>query len=400
MNQYLKIEEADVNKKRVLMRVDFNVPLDEKGAIVDDSRIRAHLPTIRYILAKGASLVLMSHMGRPKGVDLKFSLKPCKERLEELLGFPILFSSDCIGDEAKHAALSLKKGHVLVLENIRFHKEEEEGDSAFAEQLSLLGDFYVNDAFGSSHRAHASITELPTYFKGKAAAGFLLDKELLFLQKALEQPEHPFAAIIGGAKVSSKLGVLKQFLTKVDLLFIGGGMAYTFLKATGMEIGQSIVEDSLLDEAKAILDLAKQKGVKIILPIDFRAVKEFKAGAFCKEFSLDTGIEKDYQGIDIGPKTLKLWKDALKNVKTIFWNGPVGVYEIEDFAIGTESIARFIGDLDALKVVGGGDSVAAILHLGIEKKFNHLSTGGGASLELLEKGSLPGINALIYAFSC
>lgn len=392
MLEKLSLRDLDLNGKRVLMRVDFNVPLDAQGEIADDNRIVASLPSIRYVLDHGASLVLMSHLGRPKAQSSKeFSLAPCARYLSDLLERPVQMAPDCVGAEVKKLVSQLKPGEVLMLENLRFHRAEEhpDEDPAFVEQLAGYGDIYVNDAFGTAHRGHASTAAVAHFFPGKAAAGFLMEKEIEFLGKALMEPKRPFYAIIGGAKVSSKLGVLKALINRVDALLIGGGMAYTFLKAQGMEVGNSLVEEAFLEQAQDIVGICLNKGVKLLLPVDHVIVE--KLGG---EGQVVETIPKGFQAVDIGPKTVVLFLQQLENAATIFWNGPLGVCEYPPFAKGTEAIAKAVASLPAISVVGGGDSVAALAATGLADQISHVSTGGGASLEYLEFGSLPGIEAL------
>jgi len=379
------------------MRVDFNVPQDKEGMITDDSRIKASLPSIKYVLDNGGSLILMSHLGRPKGEpNSEFSLKPVAERLGELLGCEVMMASDCIGPEVEQTARKLKPGQILLLENLRFHDAEEKPDSdpSFAKKLASLGDVYVNDAFGTAHRAHSSTVSIAKLFPGAAAAGFLMEKEIKFLGAALLAPKHPFIAIIGGAKISSKLGVIKALLEKVDTLLIGGGMAYTFLRAQGIEIGDSIVEDDLIGEAKELLALASQKGVKLLLPEDIMITDKICESGQSRIIPTPEGIPDGMMGVDIGPKTIKAFNKALETAQTVLWNGPVGVFEIPAFSQGTHAIAKTLANLSATTIVGGGDSIAAIQEVGVADKISHISTGGGASLEFIEYGTLPGIEAL------
>ena len=377
------LDDLNVSGKRVLVRVDFNVPQDSSGHITDDSRVKASLATIEELLNKGARLILMSHLGRPGGKkEAKYSLKPCAERLSELLKRPVLMAPDCQGEKVQEMVRGLQDGEVLLLENLRFYKEEEEPNEAFVKALASLGEVYVNDAFGTAHRAHASTAAIAAYFEGVRAAGRLLQKEIAFLGEALLSPKRPFYALIGGAKVSSKLGVLKALFDKADALFIGGAMAYTFLKAKGEQVGLSLVEESLIPEAKKLLQNAK---CPLYLPED---------SVLDDESVVTHAIPENRRGLDIGPKTAALWSEKLKEAKTIFWNGPVGLFEDPLFAKGTKKMAEAIVKSGALTIVGGGDSVAAIESQGLASKISHLSTGGGASLEYIEKGTLPGIEAL------
>ncbi len=394
----LSIKDVDFQGKRALMRVDFNVPFDKAGNISDDTRIRAALPSIKFILGHGGSVVLMSHLGRPKGGKKpEFSLKLVADRLRELLGDKVSFINDCVGPEVEKKAKDLKAGEILLLENLRFYKAEEKPDTdpTFAEKLSKLGDMYVNDAFGTAHRSHSSTATITKYFPGKSSAGFLLQKEIDFLGKALlENPKRPFYAIIGGSKVSSKMGVLKSLASKVNGIFIGGGMAFTFFKVQGVPIGNSLHEDDLLEEAKEFLSFCQEKKVNLYLPTDLVIADAFKEEAQTKIVSIQEGVPDGWQGMDVGPETLKEWKKALTGGQTIFWNGPLGVFEMPPFAKQTNQLAWLLASMKATTVVGGGDSVAAINQLKIGDKFSHLSTGGGASLEFIEYGHLPGIDAL------
>jgi len=394
----LSLKDLDVRGKRVLMRVDFNVPFDKTGKIADDTRIRAALPSIRYILDQGGSVILMSHLGRPKGEKKEeFSLKPCAGRLQELTGIPVLFANDCIGSETEKRARALKSGELLLLENLRFYLAEEKPDKdpSFAKQLAGLGDLYVNDAFGTAHRAHSSTATITRYFPGRSAAGFLLEKEIRFLGKALlENPKRPFYAILGGSKVSTKMGVLKALSEKVDAIFLGGGMIFTFFRAQGIPIGDSLYEDALLNEAKEFIELCKEKSLKLFLPVDIVIADAFKEEARHQTIPVKEGIPEGWMGMDIGKETLAVWKRALPKAKTVFWNGPVGVFEMAPFAHGTEALAHTLASLKAITVVGGGDSLSAINRLHLGDRFTHLSTGGGAALEYLEFGRLPGIDAL------
>ena len=386
------VRDLDVAGKKVLVRVDFNVPLNDKGEITDDTRITASLPTIQYLLEQKAAVILMAHLGRPKGqVKPELSLAPVAKHLGKLLGKKILFAPDCVGEAAKAAASKLKAGHILLLENLRFHKEEEKNDMEFAEQLASLADLYVNDGFGVSHRAHASV-EGVTHFL-PAAAGFLLEKEIQYVGQAVTNPLHPFVAIIGGAKVSDKIGVISNLLDKVDTLLIGGGMANTFLAAQGYKMGKSLVEEDKLELAKELLAKAKKNKVKLLLPTDL-----VMAAAFAPDAAHVTEgvkhLNQEYMALDIGSETSKAYAEALAEAKMIVWNGPMGVFEMDAFCKGTEAVAKAVAKSRAVSIVGGGDSVAAIEKLGLAKRITHISTGGGASLEYLEGKVLPGVAAL------
>lgn len=386
------VRDLDVAGKKVLVRVDFNVPLNDKGEITDDTRITASLPTIQYLLEQKAAVILMAHLGRPKGqVKPELSLAPVAKHLGKLLGKKILFAPDCVGEAAKAAASKLKAGHILLLENLRFHKEEEKNDMEFAEQLASLADLYVNDGFGVSHRAHASV-EGVTHFL-PAAAGFLLEKEIQYVGQAVTNPLHPFVAIIGGAKVSDKIGVISNLLDKVDTLLIGGGMANTFLAAQGHKMGKSLVEEDKLELAKELLAKAKKNKVKLLLPTDI-----VMAAAFAPDAAHVTEgvkhLNQEYMALDIGSETSKAYAEALAEAKMIVWNGPMGVFEMDAFCKGTEAVAKAVAKSRAVSIVGGGDSVAAIEKLGLAKRITHISTGGGASLEYLEGKVLPGVAAL------
>lgn len=393
----LSILDLPLSGKKVLVRVDFNVPQNTDGSIADDTRILASLPTIEYILKQGASTIIMSHLGRPKGKkDLKFSLEPIAKRLSSLLNKRVAFASDCIGSEAERLATELRPGEILLLENLRYYQAEEEPDAdpTFAEKLAKLGNVYVNDAFGTAHRAHSSTATITQYFPNHSAAGFLLQKEIDFLGAHFNHPKHPFYAIIGGAKISTKIGVLEALLSKVDALFIGGGMAYTFFLAQGISIGDSIHEEALISQARQFLSVAETKKIPVHLPLDLVIANQFNDLAKRKIVEIHEGIPQGWQGMDIGPKTLKLWADLLQKAAMIFWNGPLGVFEFSHFAQGTNEIAKKLSQLNAITIVGGGDSVAAINQLNLSNKFSHVSTGGGASLEYIELGHLPGIDAL------
>ncbi len=387
------IKDIDVKDKKVLVRCDFNVPLDsETGTITDNRRIRGALPTIKYLLDNNAKVILCSHLGRPKGeFNNKYSLKPVAEELSKLLGKPVTLAKDVIGEDAEKLTSNIKSGEVVLLENVRFHSEEEKNDMEFAKKLASFAEIYVNDAFGTAHRAHASTEGASHYLP--AVSGFLIEKELEFLGGALENPARPFVAILGGAKVSDKIGVIENLLDKVDTLVIGGGMAYTFYKAQGLNIGTSICEEDKIDLAKTILEKAETKGVKIVLPVDNHVAAEYSNDAEDKIVD-KTEIPENYMGLDIGPKTIELFKDVVKNAKTVLWNGPLGVCEFDKYEVGTKAVAEILANSDAITVIGGGDSAAAIEKLGLADKMTHISTGGGASLEFLEGKVLPGIECL------
>ena len=392
----LTIQDLDLRGKRVFIRVDFNVPLKD-GVVTDDTRIRETLPTLKLAIEKGARLVLASHLGRPKGgPDAKFSLKPAAKKLEELLGKPVAFAADCVGPEAEAQSKALKDGDVLVLENVRFHPEEEKNDEGFSKQLAALCDgVFVCDAFGSAHRAHASVVGITKFVK-QAAAGLLMEKELAYIGKAISNPTRPFVAIIGGAKVSDKIEVVENLMKIADAMLIGGGMAYTFLKAQGIGIGKSLVEEDKLDLARKILADVKQKNFKLLLPLDNVVTPEFKADARTKIVEV-SAIPADQMGLDIGPKTIAAYSAEIAKSKTIVWNGPMGVFEMPAFAKGTLAIAQAVAaatTAGATSIVGGGDSVAAIHQSGLAGKISHISTGGGASLEFLGGRKLPGVEAL------
>ncbi len=388
----MTIRDVNLRGKRVLMRVDFNVPLDDAQRITDDTRIRAALPTIRYAVEHGAKLILMSHLGRPKGgPNPKESLAPAAARLSELLGKKVMQLGDCVGPEVKATVAKMGNGDGVLLENLRFHPEEEKNVAAFAQELASLGDLYVNDAFGTAHRAHAS-TEGVTHYLQPAVAGFLLEKEIDFLGRALHKPERPFIAVLGGAKVSDKIPVIENLLHRVDCLLIGGGMAYTFLKAAGAAVGKSKLETDMLDTAGRILSLAKDKGVELLLPTDHVVVADFSETAERKTVKGD--IPDGWMALDIGPETVKAFVAKLRNAKMVVWNGPMGVFEMKPFAAGTEAVARALAESKATTIIGGGDSVAAVTQAGVADRMSHISTGGGASLEFLEGKTLPGVAAL------
>ena len=387
------IDEMEVKGKSVFIRADFNVPMDEKGTITDDIRIRSTLPTINSILTRGGSVILASHLGRPKGKpEKKYSLAPVAKKLSELLKREVLFVEECVGKEVEEKAKGLKPGQVLLLENLRFHSEEVKNDENFARQLAGLADIYINDAFAVSHRAHASV-EAITRFVKEAGAGFLLKNEITYFKRAMEKPERPLVAIVGGAKVSGKLEVLENLIQKVDKILIGGGMAFTFLKAKGMEVGKSLVENELVDTAKEVMNKADKRGVKILLPVDCVVAAKMDASAEYKTTSVKE-IPADWMGLDIGQETLKLFRDALKDAKTIVWNGPMGVFEMEPFSKGTYGIINLLADARALSIVGGGDTDVALHRSGKADKISYISTAGGAFLELLKGEELPGIKAL------
>lgn len=389
------IKDINVKGKKVLVRCDFNVPLDENGTITDNTRITAALPTIKYLMENGAKVILCSHLGRPKGeVNPKYSLKPVAKELSKLLETEIKFANDVTGESAKQVTESIKDGEVALLENVRFDSREEKNDETLSKEFANLTDgIYVNDAFGAAHRAHSS-TEGVSHFVDTSVAGFLMEKEITFLSGTLENAKKPFVAILGGAKVSDKIGVIENLISKVDTILIGGGMAFTFFKSMGYNIGNSICEDDKIEEAKSILEKAKNAGVKIVLPHDVRISTEFSNDT--QDTLVNSNeIPDGYQGLDIGPKTSKEFANVLKDAKTILWNGPLGVCEFSKYCVGTENVAKAIAEnKEAISVVGGGDSVAAIKKLGLQDKFTHISTGGGASLELLEGKALPGLVCL------
>ena len=385
------LKDIVVMGKKVFVRVDYNVPMKD-GVITNDNRIRATLPTLEYLLAQNAALVLASHLGRPKGAPVpEFTLAPVAKRLSELLGKEVLFAPDCVGEEAAAMAKALKPGQILLLENLRYHKEEEKNDPEFSRQLASLAEVAVNDAFGVSHRAHASVEGITKYIP--TVAGFLLEKEILFLGQAVNNPVRPFVAIIGGAKVSDKIGVIENLLTKVDRLIIGGGMANTFLAAKGFATGKSLVEEDKLDLARELMVKAKNAGKELLLPVDVTIADRFAADAANKVVAADA-IEGDWMALDIGPVTSKAYAEALKDAKTVVWNGPMGVFEMDVFAKGTEAVAKAVAASGAKSIAGGGDSIAALEKLGLAREITHISTGGGASLEFLEGKVLPGVAAL------
>jgi phosphoglycerate kinase len=389
----LSVRDLELKGKRVFMRVDFNVPLNDAGEITDDTRIQASLPTIQYIVERGGRLILASHLGRPKGKpNPKMSLDPAAIRLGQLLGKPVAFAADCIGPEAEAAAAALKDGDVLLLENLRFHPEEEKNDPEFAKKLAALADVYVDDAFGSAHRAHAS-TEGITHYLSPCAAGLLMEKELEYLGKAVGHPERPYVAIVGGAKVSDKIELLQNLMKFADSVLIGGAMAYTFLKAQGVEVGLSRVEEDKLDLARDLLQFAERRSIDLRLPVDHIVAEKLDAGAVA-EVAPTRSIPANRMGLDIGPATRADYAAQIAKAKTIVWNGPMGVFEIPQFAEGTIAIAHAVADSSAVSVVGGGDSVAAVKKAGVESKISHISTGGGASLEFLSGLTLPGVAAL------
>lgn len=386
------VEDIDVSGKKVIVRCDFNVPQDETGRITDDKRIVAALPTIKYLLEHNAAVILCSHLGRPKGeFKMKYSLAPVAERLSELLGKEVKLAKDVIGEDAKKLASELKCGEAMLLENVRFHKEEEKNDPAFAKELASMAEIYVNDAFGTAHRAHASTAGIADYLP--AVCGFLINKEISIMGKALANPVRPFVAILGGAKVSDKIGVINNLIEKCDTIIIGGGMSYTFMKAMGKEIGTSLCEDDKLDLAKDLMAKAEAKGVNLLLPIDTVCADHFAADATPVVYEAGA-LPADMMGLDIGPKTVELFSEAVKDAGTVVWNGPMGVFEFDAFAVGTKAMAKAIAESGAVSIIGGGDSAAAVEKLGFADKMSHISTGGGASLEFLEGLVLPGIACL------
>ena len=387
------VKDIELKGKKVLVRCDFNVPMDEEKNITDNTRIVAALPTIKYLLENNCAIILCSHLGRPKGeFKPELSLQPVAKELSKLLDKEVIMAKDVVGEDATTKAANLKQGEILLLENVRFHKEETDNDPEFAKKLADMAEIYVNDAFGAAHRAHASTAGVAAYLP--AVSGFLIEKELKFLGNAIANPERPFVAILGGAKVSDKIGVIDSLLEKVDTLMIGGGMAYTFFKAQGYGVGNSLCELDKLDLAKSLMEKAKNKGVKLLLPVDTKIGKEFKPDTESKTVAW-TDIPDEWEGFDIGEKTIEMFSNELKTAKTVIWNGPVGLFEFDQFAIGTNSIAKVLSEIDATTIIGGGDSAAAVKKAGLQDKMTHISTGGGASLEFLEGKKLPGIECLM-----
>ncbi|MBD5638272.1 phosphoglycerate kinase [Clostridium botulinum] len=388
------IEDIDVKGKKVLVRCDFNVPLNE-GKITDENRLVGALPTIKYLMEKGAKIILCSHMGKPKGEPKKeLSLLPVAKRLSEMLNKEVIFADDdnVVGENAKKAVKDMKDGDIVLLQNTRYRKEETKNKEAFSKELASLVDLFVNDAFGTAHRAHCSTVGVTNYLE-EAACGYLIQKELKFLGNAVEKPERPFVAILGGAKVSDKINVINNLLDKVDILIIGGGMGYTFLKSQGYTVGDSLLEEDKVEYAKEMINKAKEKGVNLLLPVDITIADRFDKDA-APIITEDQNVGEGYMGLDIGPKTAKIYSDAIKSAKTVIWNGPMGVFEFKNFANGTIEVAKAMADSDAVTIIGGGDSAAAVNILGFGDKMTHISTGGGASLEFLEGKELPGIAAL------
>lgn len=386
------VTDIDVKDKKVLVRCDFNVPQDENGNITDNRRIISALKTIKYLISHEAKTILCSHLGRPKGEFKKeLTLKPVAEELSKQLKQEVKLAKDVVGEDAQKLVSKMQDGDVILLENVRFHAEEEKNDPEFAKKLASLADIYVNDAFGTCHRAHASTEGVSKYLP--SVAGFLIEKEINFMGNCLEKPKRPFLAILGGAKISDKIGVIDALLEKVDTLIIGGGMAYTFFKAQGYEVGKSLCENDKLDLARGLLEKAEKNGVKLMLPVDNVVGKEFKKDTESKVVK-STNMPSDWEGFDIGPKTVELFSDEIKRAKTIIWNGPLGLFEFDQFAVGTNKIARVLAETDAVTIIGGGDSAAAIEKAGLADKMTHISTGGGASLEFIEGKKLPGIECL------
>lgn len=387
------VKDIDLKGKKVFVRCDFNVPMDKEQNITDNTRIVAALPTIKYLLEQNCKIILASHLGRPKGeVKPEFSLAPVAKELSKLLNKEVIMAKDVIGEDATNKAANLKEGEIMLLENVRFHREETDNDPEFAKKLASMAEVYVNDAFGAAHRAHASTAGIAAYLP--AVSGFLIEKELTVLGNAINNPERPFMAILGGAKVSDKIGVIDSLLDKVDTLMIGGGMAYTFFKAQGYSVGNSLCEEEKTGLALETMKKAKQNGVKLLLPIDTKIGKEFKPDTESKTVAW-TDIPDGWEGFDIGEKTIEMFKNELKNAKTVIWNGPLGLFEFDQFAIGTNEIAKTLADLDATTIIGGGDSGAAVAKAGLADKMTHICTGGGASLEFLEGKKLPGIECLL-----
>ena len=387
------VKDIDLKGKKVFVRCDFNVPMDENRNITDNRRIVAALATIKYLIEQNCKIILCSHLGRPKGeVKPEYSLAPVAKELSKLLGKEVLMAKDVIGESAKNLSANLKEGQIMLLENVRFHREETDNDPEFAKELANMAEVFVNDAFGTAHRAHASTEGISHYLP--SVSGFLIEKELKFLGDSLNNPERPFVAILGGAKVSDKIGVIDSLLEKVDTLMIGGGMAYTFFKAQGYNVGNSLCEEDKCELALNLMEKAKNKGVKLLLPIDTKIGKEFKPDTESKTVAW-TEIPDEWEGFDIGEKTIEMFKNELKTAKTVVWNGPLGLFEFEQFAVGTNAIAHALAELDATTIIGGGDSAAAVEKAGLADKMTHISTGGGASLEILEGKKLPGIECLL-----
>ena len=387
------VKDIDLKGKKVFVRCDFNVPMDENRNITDNRRIVAALATIKYLLEQNCKIILCSHLGRPKGeVKPEYSLAPVAKELSKLLGKEVLMAKDVIGESAKNLSANLKEGQIMLLENVRFHREETDNDPEFAKELANMAEVFVNDAFGTAHRAHASTEGISHYLP--SVSGFLIEKELKFLGDSLNNPERPFVAILGGAKVSDKIGVIDSLLEKVDTLMIGGGMAYTFFKAQGYNVGNSLCEEDKCELALNLMEKAKNKGVKLLLPIDTKIGKEFKPDTESKTVAW-TEIPDEWEGFDIGEKTIEMFTNELKTAKTVVWNGPLGLFEFEQFAVGTNAIAHALAELDATTIIGGGDSAAAVEKAGLADKMTHISTGGGASLEFLEGKKLPGIECLL-----
>ena len=392
----MTIENVELKGKRVFIRADFNVPLDENGNITDDGRIRSTLPTINYAIDEGAKVILASHLGRPKGKpDPKYSLAPVAKRLNRLLNNGVKFTKDCIGPEVQHTVQGMRPGDVVLLENLRFHAEEEKNDDSFAKALASLADVFVNDAFGTAHRAHASTYGITKHMK-QSVAGFLMKKEVTYLQETVANPVRPFVAILGGAKVSGKIGVIENLKDKVDKVIVGGGMAFTFIKSRGQEVGNSLVEEEMLESARRIRMSVREKGVKFYLPIDFVVAESMEPGAETKIVTSQE-IPKGWVGLDIGPATTRLFTEAIQDAKTIIWNGPMGMFEMDAYSRGTFAIARAVADAYALTIVGGGDTDVAVHRAGVSDSISFISTGGGASLQLLEGKELPGLSALMDA---